>query len=122
MQNIKELIGKTFVHSWGYDQTNYDFIIVIGLTKSGKSARCRRCHTECITSESTMTTNALKPTLEPFGDTFTMRIREGSDGSILLRGSYPYCCDGSMKNKMLGYFFETRPNECYQETRPEYGH
>ena len=32
-------VGDIFERSWGYDQTNVDFYKVVGLTKSGKSAR-----------------------------------------------------------------------------------
>jgi len=35
--SVKELIGKFFVSSWGYDQTNIDFYKVVGAT-----AKCVR--------------------------------------------------------------------------------
>jgi len=35
-------VGDLFASSWGYDQTNVEFYKVVGLTKSGKSARVRQ--------------------------------------------------------------------------------
>lgn len=35
-------VGSIFECSWGYDQTNVDFYLVVGLTKSGKSVRVQR--------------------------------------------------------------------------------
>jgi hypothetical protein len=35
-------VGDLFASSWGYDQTNVEFFKVVGLTKSGKSARIRQ--------------------------------------------------------------------------------
>lgn len=32
-------VGDVFYSSWGYDQTNIDYYKVVGLTKSGKSAK-----------------------------------------------------------------------------------
>ena len=34
-------IGDLFVTSWGYDQTNYDYIIVIGISSTNKTAICQ---------------------------------------------------------------------------------
>lgn len=120
---MQDLIGKIFYTSWGYDQTNYDFIKVIGLTKSGKSAICQRCYANTIDEESTISTYALQPNGKTFGDKFKMKIGKSSyNCENTLRGSFPYCCDGSMKNKMLATFWECSPKEVYQETRLEYGH
>lgn len=35
-------VGDLFYSSWGYDQTNVEFFKVVGLTKSGKSAKVRQ--------------------------------------------------------------------------------
>ena len=35
-------VGDLFYSSWGYDQTNVEFFKVVGLTKSGKSAKIRQ--------------------------------------------------------------------------------
>ena len=37
MTDVK--VGDVFVESWGYDQTNVDFVEVVSITKSGKSVR-----------------------------------------------------------------------------------
>ena len=34
--------GDLFVTSWGYDQTNYDYICIMSISASGKTAQCRR--------------------------------------------------------------------------------
>lgn len=36
-------VGSVFVASWGYDQTNVDAYVVVGVTSSGKSARVMPC-------------------------------------------------------------------------------
>ena len=33
--------GNMFVTSWGYDQTNYDYIVVMEVSPSGKTAKCQ---------------------------------------------------------------------------------
>jgi hypothetical protein len=115
-------IGQTFYTSWGYDQTNYDFITVIGFTKSQKSAICQRCYTRVNEVKSSMVYSALQPIAESFGDKFKMKISEGYKGEITLRGSYPYCCDGKMENKRLDSFYPTKEGNVYMETNPQFGH
>lgn len=115
-------IGQTFVTSWGYDQTNYDFIMVVGFTKSKKNAICQRCYTRVDEEKSSMVYSALKPIAESFGDKFKMKIQEGYQGEVNLRGSYPYCHDAKMTSKRLDTFHPTIKGRCYHETNPQFGH
>jgi hypothetical protein len=115
-------IGQTFETSWGFDQTNFDFIMIVGFTKSKKSAICQRCYSKENEEKSNMVYSALQPTKNGFGDKFKMKIQERSNGEISLRGSYPFCNDGKMSSKRLGTFYPTAEGSVYMETNPQFGH
>jgi len=36
-------VGDVFYTSWGYDQTNVDFYVVLSVTPSGKTAKLQKC-------------------------------------------------------------------------------
>ena len=116
------VIGQTLETSWGYDQTNYDFIIVLGFTKSNKSAICQRCYTKVNEEKSSMVYSALEPQKVGFGDKFNMKIQEGYKGEVCLRGSYPYCNDGKMSSKRLDTFYPIKEGSVYMETNSQFGH
>jgi len=113
--NIK--VGDLYATSWGYDQTNYDYLAVVGLSKSGKTVKCR------MTSYLNMGTNGCcnvqEPIYQPYGKEFTMRVGSGYQGEVSLRGSYPYCGDDS---KRLDSFSKVREGEQFNETDSMFGH
>lgn len=122
-------IGDVFYHSWGYDQINIDFIVVVGFTKSGKSAICQRCKSINDPLRESFCEFALKPTGEAFGDKFRMRIHKSDlTNVVILRGSYPYLHNGKIKSEagqkivLLGTFFPTTKEEFFYETKPQFGH
>jgi hypothetical protein len=109
LPNVK--IGDIFYESWGYDQTNIDFLKVVGFTKSGKTAICR------MMSETIHSTEGLSPMAEmvipdkEYGEQFKLRIRTGTNASEpCLIGSYPFCDRG----KRLGYFYPWNGKPVYQ--------
>ena len=112
--------GDLFVTSWGYDQTNYDFIVVLELSKTGKTAKCQR--TAAKNMGASGTSDLLYPINEPFGDVFTMHVRTGYKGDLQLKGSYPFCCNGSMVNTRLDRFSRVENNRQYHETNSMFGH
>ena len=112
--------GDLFVTSWGYDQTNYDFIVVLETSKTGKTAKCQRVSAKRVGAEGTC--DLLKPEAVPFGDVFTMHVRTGYKGDLILKGSYPFCHDGSMKNTRLDSFNRVDLNRVYAETNSMFGH
>jgi len=93
---------------------------VLEVSKSGKSAKCRM--TSYINRGASCQTWKQEPTNEPYGDIFTLRIKTDYNGDLILRGSYPYCNDGSMKNKRLGSFDPHAKGSVYYETMSQFGH
>ena len=112
--------GDVFVTSWGYDQTNYDFIVVLSMSASGKTAKCQRAH--AINEGASGQSDLMRPTNEPFGDVFTMHVRTGYKGDLQLKGSYPFCHTGSMANTRLDRFSKVEPKRQYEETNSMFGH
>jgi len=102
--------GDRFYTSWGYDQTNIDFLLVISVTPSGKTAKCRMAAPVDLGSAGTA--DALTPG-QGYGETFTMRIQ-----SDTLRGSYPYCPG----DKRLDTFHKTQLGNTHYQTNPQFGH
>ena len=122
------MIGKMFYTSWGYDQTNYDFIIVESISPSGKTAMCKRCAYRRNDELGGMTQDAVKPVPVPFGPAFRMQIK-----GDYLRGSYPYLSrfeedwdDESkkdwLKSTRLDTFMEVDESRHYYQTNPMFGH
>lgn len=111
--------GDLFETSWGYDQTNYDFLIVLSISKTGKTAKCQMTSAKNIGASGC--SDLLEPTQKAYGDIFTMQVRNWN-GDLCLRGSYPYCCDGSMNSSHLGTFSRVENGRVYHETNSMFGH
>jgi len=109
--------GNLFYTSWGYDQTNYEYIVILSISKSGKTATCKR--TSYI-SENKGYYNEQKPIFSPFGESFKMRVGTKWDPSVL-RGSYPFSHTGT-GSKRLDTFSKVDENRKYHETALGYGH
>jgi hypothetical protein len=112
--------GDLYYTSWGYDQTNYDYIMVLGVSKSGKTVKAQKAKSQYLGSE--YQTNKQLPLQETFGDIFQMKVKEGYSGDIVLRGSYPFCNDGSMEHKRLDTFYKVAEGQTFNETMSEFGH
>jgi len=102
--------GDRFYSSWGYDQTNIDYLLVVKLSPTGKTAQCRMVGPIHLGAAGTcdITTPGCS-----HGDLFTMRIQGDR-----LRGSYPYCRGGTR----LGSFYKTELGEAHYPTNPLFGH
>ena len=126
MENIKSngiKAGDIFYTSWGYDQTNYEFIIVKEISKTGKTAICQRCTHQDMGS--TGQCNIQKPISDTFGDCFRMQIQQRSynGGQIVLRGSYPFCGDGKTSTgTRLDTFWKWDGKRTFYETDSQFGH
>ena len=103
--------GDYFSTSWGYDQTNIDYLIVVGVT--AKTAMCRMA--DAIYVGESGTSDVLMPGTA-YGDVFRMKI-SGKDSLV---GSYPYCRGHS--SKRMGYFSKTTLTETRQQTMAQFGH
>lgn len=102
--------GDRFYTSWGYDQTNIDFLIVVSVSATGKTAKCRMAAPIDLGSEGTA--DALTPG-QGVGEVFTMRIQGDR-----LRGSYPYC----KGDKRLDTFYKTQVGNTHYQTNSMFGH
>lgn len=112
--------GDTFETSWGYDQTNYDFIVIKSISQTGKTATCQRAKLSQNKPEGQLMLQ--KPSKEGYGDTFNMKIKRHTDGGFYLVGTYAdgqghY--DGHWRRDT---FNQTSPEKEYAETSPEFGH
>lgn len=96
MEQIK--VGDIFYESWGYDQTNIDFIQVVTISPTGKTAVCRIMNKERVTNET------VRPTIpHSEGKLFRLKIKKSPCNEELeLVGSYPFC-DGGTR---FGYFYK----------------
>jgi hypothetical protein len=111
--NIKS--GDIFKTSWGYDQTNYDFLIVLSISPTGKTANCQMISPKYTGSSGC--SDKLKPENNPYGDKFRLKIKGN-----YLRGSYPYLPNGSKENTRYGYFSKADTTKEYYQTNSYFGH
>lgn len=102
--------GDYFYTSWGYDQTNIDYIIITDISPSGKTATCQMVSPIRVGSQGIE--DILMPGT-PYGEPFRMEFKNGR-----LRGSYPYCND----NKRLDSFYPTTLSETKGQTMSQFGH
>ena len=119
--------GDVFVTSWGYDQTNYDYIVVKSVSPTGKTAIC-----QCASYDTVGTTfqdNIQRPTSKGYGDEFRMCVRVYGNGHctpeqpsrVYLVGSYPFC-NGSREHMRHGSFSRWDGQRNFYETDPMFGH
>lgn len=101
--------GDYFVTSWGYDQTNYDYLIVV--RRTAKTAECRMV-TPIYLRESGQSDAIMPGTAN--GELFRMKI----SGKDTLNGHYPYC-ENSYR---MGYFSRTTLGTVHYQTNPIFGH
>lgn len=93
--------GDIFYASWGYDQTNIDFVKVIEISKSGKSVKAVTIghnYIERLTDMSEKTSP--DPDRVISKSPVTLRIQKRCNGSeeLVLRGSYHYSLNGESKH------------------------
>ena len=116
-------VGDLYYTSWGYDQTNYDYIVVTEISATGKTVKARRTKHDHVGE--TAQCNIQKPINAPFGDIFRLKVEKctrNGNTEYHLRGSYPFCYDASMKNKRMGSFWPVEDNATFQETDSMFGH
>lgn len=106
--------GDYFYTSWGYDQTNIDYLVVVQLSPSRKTALCRMAKGIYIGSQGVE--DVLMPG-EAYGEPFRMQVYTNDNG-MRLRGSYPYC-NGA---KRLDSFYPIALGETRNQTMAQFGH
>ncbi len=112
--------GDIFYASWGYDQTNINFVKVVEVSSTGKTALCTMIGKKQVEPHKVHTEKKPDPDNE-YGKVFRLQTREQSNGEVYLRGSYPYI-DGEMETgTRLGTFYPW-DRETISETNPLCGH
>ncbi len=114
-------VGEIYYTSWGYDQTNYEYITVIEVSATGKTVKCQR--TSYKDKGASGCSVIQEPIYEPFGDIFRLCVRKydySGDGFNLV-GSYPFCESGT-GSKRSGYFSKASKGAEFAETAPGWGH
>jgi len=115
-------VGEVWYTSWGYDQTNYDYVVVEEVSASGKTVKARRArHKNCGVSG---TCNVQEPVAQGFGDQFRLSVRKCNyDGKVSysLTGKYPFCFDGT-GSRRSGGFSKARAGQKFHETDSMFGH
>ncbi len=111
--DIKARTGQYYYTSWGYDQTNIDYLVVVKVSPSGKTAICRMAHPIRLGEQGHE--DVFMPG-EGWGIEFQMKIRE--DGN--LRGSYPFC--SIQDSRRLDTFYPVKLGDTHNQTMPEFGH
>ena len=101
--------GDLFYTSWGYDQTNIDFVVVVE-SKTGKTVCCKMGKADIMGASGTQ--DLLRPTGETYGESFRLRVTDYG-----LKGSYPYCNGGTR----FGYFYPWE-REAIGQTMTQFGH
>lgn len=90
-------IGQIFYESWGYDQTNVDFLQVIEVSPTKKTVICQMIGQKRTDSYSV----APNPNYK-YGSKFRLHIKCFGD-EPRLRGSYPFCSNHNYANDPTGY-------------------
>ena len=125
-RNQKIIPGMVFYTSWGYDQTNYDYIVVKKISPSGKTCICQLAKYDHVGYSGQC--NVQKPKPVGYGYEFRMRIDHWR-GTVGLRGSYPFCSSevarldpGEKPSMRLGSFSLAKENQVFHETDSIFGH
>jgi hypothetical protein len=122
MGNTKEIQTKdVFYTSWGYDQTNYDYVVVESISPTGKTAVCRRAKYNNLGVSGQC--NKQQPIAEGYGKSFRMRIQDSYNKTgKVLRGSYIFCGGEESTSKRMGTFWTVDENKVFYETDSQFGH
>jgi hypothetical protein len=97
--------GGIYYTSWGYDQTNIDFVIVEKVSPTGKTVLCRRMSQKVV--KSVPGADYVVP-VSPYGKIFRLRVRNGGKWLV---GSYPFTRGGVERR---GYFLRWEGKPIYQ--------
>ncbi len=105
-------VGDIFYASWGYDQTNVDFMQVVEVSKTGKTVKCK------MTGKLQMSTESVGPCNKLYGEVFQLKVSTAYSGEKeVLRGRYPFCGDSKRFDSMWKY-----EGEPVYETPEGFGH
>jgi len=95
------LVNDIYETSWGYDQTNIDFIKVVKVSPSGKTAICVKIGQKILEQTGFMSETVIADPENVVSQEFRMKVAE-YQGKPELRGSYCFC--NGHESKRFGYF------------------
>ncbi|WP_435078567.1 hypothetical protein [Halococcus sp. AFM35] len=115
--------GAYISASWGYNQTNVELAQIVAVSNSGKTVLARFVAAERV--DHGRISEQLRPTAEQYGDEFRLHVRDGIDGDLRFRGSYPLGNDGNMDGPTRRgsfYPFDNDPENSIRQTATNHGH
>lgn len=92
-------VGDIFYSSWGYDQTNTDYAVIVGLT--AKRVKLQECDSMIVRSDGSGS-ESVAPNLDTLsGEVQTKRVQTYGSTPTLYRNSYSnwYKWDGKPKHQ-----------------------
>jgi len=114
--------GDVFYTSWGYDQTNYDYIVIESISPTGKTAMCRMIGYDYLGVSGQTNVQRPNPT-KKYNKPFRMQIRENVyDGKTkyTLVGSYYF--SGESDSMRKDSFSKFEKGKKFYETDSQFGH
>ena len=102
--------GTILRHSWGYDMTFNEYCIVISVSKSGKTIKCQRVHSEVTTADNGLGAGRQAPGKEPIGEVFRLHVRRYQTSGPYYVGSYPSTHDGANMGRGCFTLWDGKPD------------
>jgi len=99
-QQISVKVNDIFYGSWGYEQTNIDFVKVIEISKTGKTVKAVSIGQKMIEGSQGFMSEKVAPDPDHIisKQPVTLRIEIRPNEDTVLRGSYHYSVDGTSKH------------------------
>lgn len=110
-------VGDLFYTSWGYDQTNYDYLIVTQVSPTGKTVKARMTGYEPVGYSGQ--SYKQKPVPKPYGKEFQLKV-DYYQGKLYLKGQYYF--GNPQDSKRMGSFTKVKSGEIFYETDTRFGH
>lgn len=114
-------VGDIYYASWGYEQTNIDWIVIKSVSPTGKTVTAKM--TKSRTGENLGSHDRVFPTKSTYGDEFRLQVRENGSGenmSYSLVGSYPFLDGKVQSSTRMGYFHKYNRGDTVTETNSYY--
>lgn len=96
VQFLDVQVGQIFRESWGYDQTQNDFLQIVEVSPTKKTVTC-----QMIGKKDADTYSVVPNPSYQYGPKFRLHIKYFSH-KPLLRGSYPFCSNHDYTNDAQG--------------------
>lgn len=105
-------VGDVFYTSWGYDQTNIDFIKVVKISPTGKTVKAVLIGQKIDKLHKFMAEDVVADPDREVSEPFQLKVSVKESGEITLHGSYVYIANSDHKH--FGYFWRYDGKPLYQ--------